>query len=539
MTMTEFLIYECRAAVTMAAFYMFYRLFLSKETLHAFNRTVLLVTAVLSLVLPLCVITIHKTVEIQAAAGGAGELMMSQAAETAGRDYLPAIAFGIYLTGAAIVLAKMAASVAGAMKIIKDGRTVQKEDGISIVVTDKDITPFSFMSYIVVSENDMKEEGAKEIILHETAHIRRRHSSDVMLIEIITALQWFNPAIWMLRSDLRTLHEYEADKAVLRSGVNIKEYQYLLIRKAVGASGYSVTNSFNHSTLKNRITMMLCKKSSLWSTWKALYIIPLMGLSLASTARTVTDYRPAENAASDTLVVKGHRTDVTAGKVSKINADGDSGTMQINEVYVVSYSKDAAKDAGKGKKPLYIVDGKKVEDISLISPPGIESITVLKDKTNIEKYGAEAENGVVLITLKKVMDATENAPVSVKTALVTDAATEKAAEAPTSGKDGEPMIEIAPKFNGEGADAFAKYVNMNLTYPTDTDGKKSGRVLVAFTVGTDGKVKDVKILRGVSKALDEEVVRVVSSSPDWTPGYGRDGKPVEVSYTFPVVFKER
>lgn len=219
MTMTEFLIYECRAAVTMAAFYMFYRLFLSKETLHAFNRTVLLVTAVLSLVLPLCVITIHKTVEMQAAAGGAGELMISQAADTAGRDYLPAIAFGIYLAGAAIVLAKTAASVAGAMKIIREGRTVRKEDGISIVVTDKDITPFSFMNYIVVSENDMKE-GAREIILHETAHIRRRHSADVMLIEVITALQWFNPAIWMLRSDLRTLHEYEADEAVLKSGVN-------------------------------------------------------------------------------------------------------------------------------------------------------------------------------------------------------------------------------------------------------------------------------------------------------------------------------
>ena len=456
--MTEFLIYECRAAVTMAAFYMFYRLFLSKETLHAFNRTGLLATAVLSLVLPLCVITIHKTVEMQAAAGGTGELMMSQATETAGRDYLPAIAFGIYLAGAAIVLAKTASSVAGAMKIIREGRTVRKEDGISIVVTDKDITPFSFMNYIVVSENDMKE-GAREIILHETAHIRRRHSADVMLIEIITALQWFNPAIWMLRSDLRTLHEYEADEAVLKSGVNIKEYQYLLIRKAVGASGYSVTNSFNHSTLKNRITMMLCKKSSLWSTWKALYIIPLMGLSLASTARTVTDYRPVENAASDTLVVKGHRTDVTAGKVSKINADGDTGTRQINEVYVISYSKDAAE--------------------------------------------------------------------------------EKADEAPASGKDGEPEIEITPKFNGKDAGEFAKYVNMNLTYPTDTDGKKSGRVLVSFTVGTDGKVKDIKILRGVSKAIDEEVVRVVSSSPDWTPGYGRDGKPVEVSYTFPVVFEER
>jgi len=494
MTMTEFLIYECRAAVTMAAFYMFYRLFLSKETLHAFNRAVLLVTAVLSLVLPLCVITIHRTVEIQAAAGSAGELMMSQTAETAGRDYLPAIAFGIYLTGAAIVLAKIAASVAGAMKIIREGCTVRKEEGISIVVTDKDISPFSFMSYIVVPENGMKE-GAREIILHETAHIRRRHSSDVMLIEIITALQWFNPAIWMLRSDMRTLHEYEADEAVLRSGVNIKECQYLLIRKAVGASGYSVTNSFNHSTLKSRITMMLCKKSSLWSTWKALYIIPLMGLSLASTARTVTDYRPAEDAAADTLVVKGHRTDVTSGKVSKINADSDSGARQINEVYVISYSKDASKDAGDSKKPLYIVDGKKVEDISSIAPQGIESITVLKDKASIEKYGSEAENGVVLITLKKVMDATENAPVSMKTAVVTDAAAEKADEAPASGKDSEPMIEIEPKFNGEGADAFAKYVNMNLTYPTDTDGKKSGRVVVSFTVGTDGKVKNVKILR--------------------------------------------
>lgn len=177
--------------------------------------------------------------------------------------------------------------------MISSGSKQILESGETLIITETDTAPFSWMKYIVISREDY-ESGYSQILTHEKAHIALRHSWDILFVDMITALQWFNPAIWMLKADLRALHEFEADDAVLRCGANIKEYQYLLIRKAVSKSGYSVANSFNHSTLKARITMMLNKKSSRMSAWKALYVIPLVGISLAATAQTQVDYQYEE-----------------------------------------------------------------------------------------------------------------------------------------------------------------------------------------------------------------------------------------------------
>ena len=106
------------------------------------------------------------------------------------------------------------------------------------------------MKWIVLSREDY-ESGNTHILKHERAHIRLGHARDLLTIDILSAMQWFNPVMRMLKDDLRAVYEYEADDAVLREGANIKEYQYSLIRKAVSASGYSITNSFNHSSLRN------------------------------------------------------------------------------------------------------------------------------------------------------------------------------------------------------------------------------------------------------------------------------------------------
>ena len=293
--MTEFLIYQGKTAIALAVFYLFYRLLLSKETFHRFNRIVLLGTAALSFVLPLCVITIRKVVTLPYTPVADEPVetvleMATTATETASAPVWPAIICGIFVLGALTVLSMAVISIFKVKAIINSGEHQTLESGETLVITTDNTAPFSWMKYIVISREDY-ESGYSQILTHEKAHIALRHSWDLLFVDMITALQWFNPAIWMLKSDLRALHEFEADDAVLRSGANIKEYQYLLIRKAVSKSGYSVANSFNHSTLKARITMMLNKKSSRMSVWKALYVIPLVGISLAATAETKVDYQ--------------------------------------------------------------------------------------------------------------------------------------------------------------------------------------------------------------------------------------------------------
>ena len=297
--MFAFIIYELKVAVILAAFYLCFKCFLSQEKLHRVNRIVLISTAILSFALPLCVITIHKTMTVPALVGAdlaaSSEIQanVSTLPAIGSRFSLESLAIIIYLAGVFAVLTSIIVGVARVKRLIGNSEKKQME-GCDVMVCDKSVSPFSWMNWIVMSREDY-DSGNRHILEHEKAHIRLGHSKDVLLVDILSAFQWFNPAMWLLKKDLCAIHEYEADDAVLRGGVNIKEYQYSLIRKAVSASGYSITNSFNHSILKNRITMMSKSNASRMRGLRVLYILPLVCGALALNAKTVTDYKVSEN----------------------------------------------------------------------------------------------------------------------------------------------------------------------------------------------------------------------------------------------------
>jgi len=288
--MMDFLIYDAKVAVLIVVFYMFYRLLLSRETFHRVNRGVLLLTAVASFVLPLCVITLHKTVTLEVTPTvSVGDLQMEIAEEMKPEVWQIVLPF-IFIVGAGVTLAHTLVSILKVMLLIRRSERHPQPDGTILCVTgNTEVSPFSWMHYIVMNRSDYEEHDAA-ILAHERGHIRLRHSFDVVLVDLLTALQWFNPAMWMLRQDLRAIHEYEADGEVLSQGINARQYQYLLITKAASIGGYSIANGINHSTLKNRITMMLHKKSNRISLLKLLVLIPIVGVTLALNARTVTDY---------------------------------------------------------------------------------------------------------------------------------------------------------------------------------------------------------------------------------------------------------
>ena len=260
--MTDFLIYDTKAAVLIVVFYMFYRLLLSRETFHQVNRMVLLLTAVASFVLPLCEITMHKTVTLEVMPTvSVGSLQMGIAKEPEPEIWKVVLPI-IFITGMVATLGHTLVTILKVMLLIRRSERHPQPDGTILCVTvNTEVSPFSWMHYIVMNRSDYEEHDAA-ILAHERGHIRLRHSFDVVLVDLLTALQWFNPAMWMLRQDLRAIHEYEADGEVLSQGINARQYQYLLISKAVSIGGYSIANVINHSTLKNRITMMLHKKSN-------------------------------------------------------------------------------------------------------------------------------------------------------------------------------------------------------------------------------------------------------------------------------------
>jgi len=286
-----FFIYILKASVCLALFYLFYKVLLSKETFHRFNRLALLGILVLSCLLPAVKIAISEPTALNQTVSDLESLLMlaelnagTEAAETVSRFGWQEAMVGIYLAGVSFFCLKSLFGIGRIFAVIRRNRKERLADGSILVRYPGKIAPFSWMHYIVMPDTDLQEDN-RAILAHEQAHIRLRHSWDLLLAQACIVVQWFNPAAWLVKQELQNIHEYEADDAVLASGVNAKEYQLLLIKKAVGSRLYSLANSLNHSSLKKRITMMMRKKSNPWARAKYLYVLPLAAVAVAAFAR--------------------------------------------------------------------------------------------------------------------------------------------------------------------------------------------------------------------------------------------------------------
>ncbi len=288
--MGDFFVYILKSSVCLAVFYLFYRLLLSRETFYRFNRIALLSVIVLSVAIPFIRIITDEPVAIQRpllnleSLFQMAEMQTDIEVQTPQSFWLPLL-FVVYLAGCVFFFLRFLYSMIRIWRMIGKGERTVLSQGCKLVVTNEAVSPFSWMGYIVISRKDMDESG-EEILTHELAHIGACHSLDMLVCSFCVILQWFNPAVWLLKQELRNIHEYEADESVINHGVDAKRYQLLLIKKAVGSQRFtSMANSFNHSKLKKRITMMLKRKSNPWARLKYLYVLPLTAVAVVAFAR--------------------------------------------------------------------------------------------------------------------------------------------------------------------------------------------------------------------------------------------------------------
>ena len=292
-------VYILKSSFCLAVFYLFYRLLLSRETFHRFNRIALLGILLLSCLLPFVEVSVRRPVEMyQTMMTWEQWLLLTDLAGTETHavqvqenvvTWIQGLLL-VYLFGILFFMLRNIYSLFGLWVLLKSGRREKVSDYVVtvvkavLIVHERDISPFSWMRYIVISQKDLHENG-REILTHELAHIRNRHSWDLFAADICIFFQWFNPAAWLLKQELQNIHEYEADETVINEGVDARQYQLLLIKKAVGTRLYSMANSFNHSKLKKRITMMLKEKSSPWARLKYLYVLPVAAIAVTTFAR--------------------------------------------------------------------------------------------------------------------------------------------------------------------------------------------------------------------------------------------------------------
>lgn len=523
--MGTFLVYILKSAVCLAMFYLFYRLLLSKETFHRFNRMALLGVMLLSCLLPLVKVTVEQASPVNAQVMSMEDLLLmyqwnSEAVVEEGSrpfHWQEGLVL-VYFVGLFFVIVRHLWSLGRMLYLIRHSRCERLDNGIRLVVHRRKLAPFSWMRYIVISETDLKESG-HHILVHEMAHIHHYHSWDLLLTEACAWLQWFNPAIWLLKQELQNIHEYEADEEVLRQGINAKEYQMLLIKKAVGARLYSIANSFNHSSLKKRITMMIRKKSNPWARAKYLYVLPLAAVTVAAFARPEIS-KPLD--------------EISSVKVNDLSA--------VLETYA---DKNVSNPAEKTKLKMKVVDEKGEPIIAAtVLVVNTTNGTITDESGNFTlEVGSDQSIQVAYIGMSTVtMSVKDCLKKADQTIVLTESDTKKdvkvvasAPQAVTSDDQTFSVVEQMPEYPG-GMRAGLEFMACNLRYPTKArEAGKQGRVIVQFVVRIDGSLSDFKVLRPVDPWLDAEAIRVISTMPKWKPGM-QDGKPVSVKFTLPVTF---
>ena len=422
--MKEFLLYIVRSGLYLGVFYAFYLLVMRRTTFFRLNRAALLVGSVLCALLPLLRV---RSAQLFMGAGplsvtAVGEASPAEAA--AGGSLAWDQVMGIfYLAGFLVVLGFTLICVLKMYRLAQGGNSANVK-GYRTVFLENGSPSFSFGKTIFICPQDLEQNPA--IFLHETMHVQSHHYLDLFLFRIIQLVWWWNPLVWLMRTELGLLHEYEADEKVINHGIDATQDQLLLVRKAVGEQRFSLASGFQHAKLKNRITMMLTPTTDARMRLSYLALIPLLAVFVYAC-------NPAKN----------------------------------NKVPEPAAAEETA--------------------------PSVEIKTMSAD--------TPAQEG-------------EAVPFQ--------------------------LVETKPTFNGGDANEFSKWVNSQLTYPAAAkEAGTQGRVMIQFTVNTDGSMSDFKVLRSASPELDAEALRVLTScTQKWTPGV-QDGKPVPVTYNFPIIFQLR
>lgn len=383
--------------------YIPYMLILRKESFFHFNRILLVCIMLLSLILPLCdfhsLSIENNPIQHGMIIIGTPTAVMENggnATMTESFNWFVLIIY-LYIIGVIATLIWKIVQLAVLYRTIHNCVLWKDEqDGITIYCHAQDIAPFSWLNTIVISEDDYNN-NATEILRHEMGHIEHRHSFDIILANIVQTIQWWNPLSWILASSLRDVHEYEADDAVLTSGVNIHQYQTLLIRKAVANTTYTFANSFNHSLLKKRITMMVKEKSNPWMRTKALSLIPMSAIALCAFATPNLNVLAEKVMETNEKIIRIRKTlaylqtlRISPYEIARILAE----RKESEKKYVEKIRQTTKLNSGEKSKVYDVVDEKNqvldVADEMPEFPGGMQAL--IQYLTNTVKYPEESES---------------------------------------------------------------------------------------------------------------------------------------------------
>ena len=511
-------------AATVAVLWLVYRFLFRNSNRLYFNRFFLLTSMLLALAMPL--LGLLSGIEVPQMAtlkqNMFNGMMLNEVIVTPdGQPVLPEVTVttdatpsrfsvwqvigGIYLIGVVVMTL---------LFLIKLGRLValiirspkRKMDGFTAVFTGKEQGSFSFFRYAFFPSENVDS----DIMRHEMSHIGHHHSWDILFAEVMMILQWFNPFIYLYKKELQSLHEYQADRDVVATGVDKKNYMMLILQQCTAVDFSGMSNNFSLILTKKRIKMITKNEKAKGLWWRLLATLPVLAILMIANTKVTAQEKTTES----------QRITVEMGQFEIYDDDGFPMLLKDTIIYNEdgSYVKCETSDSdvldpntGEPLKKMTITthkaDGSPANHMSLHWE--IQGDTTLY---TAEPFSITEESlGILLGGLSALEDAPSNDSIY-------------------------QIVDEMPQYPG-GEKAMMEYVAKNVKYPQEAKDKEiQGRVFVSFVIEKDGSVNEVKVLRSIGGGCDEEAVRVVSSMPKWKPGI-KDGKPVRVSYMMPLNFK--
>ena len=510
--------YVLQVNVGLLVFYLLYRGLLARDTFLGMRRLYWWAAWGLAFLYPLVELGVWGRTEtplqvVMADYAEAMTVVVSAVApeETAAWSWQDGVAL-LWAAGASALLLRMLVQLAVVCRLARRGRKVEWH-GVRVLAVEGDNVPFSFFRWIFVQPGNHSEGELEEILAHEQAHVCQWHSLDVVVSELLCCLFWFNPAVWLAKRCVRQNLEFLADRAVVHSGFDRKNYQYHLLRLSYGVNIGQIVNNFNVSPLKKRIMMMNKKKSRHAGALKYALLLPVAGLLvLSANAEAVAE--TAEN------VVAHWTADEGPVRMTGVVVDENGKPLPGVTVVIKGSMLGVATDAEgrfeivspEDKTLVFTYVGRKTQEVAFDG--GTTDIKVVMPVEDVELNPLVAAD--VESILNQAADSTKDEVVSVWQ------------------DEFFKVVEDMPQFtDGNIFDYLAQHVR----YPEEAEKNGiGGMVYVQFVIDTTGKVVEPKVIKSVSPELDAEALRVVSEMPAWKPGMQR-GKPVRVSFTLPVIFK--
>ena len=358
--------YIIKSALTLALLYTCIMPLLEKETFHRLNRIIVLGCLLLSFIIPLIHFTdgTNQTIDMVRQAVQLPEIQIDGNANKQSVWSLTDILICIYTLGGVAMLSLTAIQTMSLMLRLRRCEHITDNKGNVIVLTDYATSPFCLFHYIVMSHDDYANNRCF-VLTHEQEHIRLRHYIDLIILQFATIIQWFNPFVWLIGKNLKTIHEFEVDEAVLNKGIDATQYQKFLVVKAVGNRLQPFANNLNKESLKRRIIMMNQKKSNRWMMLKALFVIPVATLAVSVFANTsdMSNMANAVSTTANTLSTTNMQTKQSDKKIFRVVEEmpkfkgGDAKLMELLMMNM-KYPESAIKAKQQGRAIVGFVVGK-------------------------------------------------------------------------------------------------------------------------------------------------------------------------------------